>query len=357
MSATPQMLPNSKQTATPMEISNSALLEGYRPENHGSAWQQDLKQAIRTPGELCERLGLDPEVGNHAASEQFPVVVPESFLKRMKFGDPGDPLLRQVLPVVEENVSVPEFVGDPVGDLSARTEKGLLQKYRGRALLIVNGVCAIHCRYCFRREYPYLEEPKSLEDWQPALDAVAADHSLSEVILSGGDPLMMTDARLAQLIGRIAEINHIQRIRIHSRLPIVLPSRVDQPLIDVISGTRLQTVFVVHANHPAELVNDCADALRRLVQSGIPTLNQAVLLRGINDSVESLELLCKRCVNLGVMPYYLHQLDRVSGAAHFEVPVEQGQRLIEQLRERLPGYAVPKYVQEIVGEPSKTPLL
>lgn len=352
MSATPQMLPNSKQQPTPIQTSNSAHSEGL-----GSVWQQDLKQAIRTVDELCERMGLDPQAGNYAASEPFSVVVPESFLKRMKFGDPSDPLLRQVLPVMGENDSTPGFVSDPVGDLVARREKGLLQKYRGRALLIVNGVCAIHCRYCFRREYPYLKEPKSLEDWQPALDAITADDSLNEVILSGGDPLMMSDTRLAQLIEGIAEIDHIERIRIHSRLPIVLPSRVDQSLIDAISATRLQPVFVVHANHPAELVNDCAVALRRLVQSGIPTLNQAVLLRGINDSVESLERLCKRCVNLGVMPYYLHQLDRVSGAAHFEVPIETGRLLVEQLRERLPGYAVPKYVHEIVGESSKTPLI
>ncbi len=284
-------------------------------------------------------------------------MVPESYLARMQAGDPDDPLLRQVLPLGDEEAVVPGFEQDAVGDGASRAAPGLLHKYHGRALLIAAGACAVHCRYCFRRHYPYGEEPRRLDEWNPALEALAADESIEEALLSGGDPLMLTDARLAQLIERLAAIPHLRRLRIHSRLPIVLPDRVTDSLLGILRGTRLQPIMVVHANHPAEVAADCAEALRRLVQGGVPTLNQAVLLRGVNDRAEVLEELLRRLIDLGVIPYYLHQLDRVAGTAHFEVDRAKGHELVRALRERLPGYAVPQYVEERPGAPSKLPVL
>jgi len=213
----------------------------------------------------------------------------------------------------------------------------------------------VHCRYCFRREYPYGDEPRRLDDWLPALDEIATDNSLHEIILSGGDPLMLTDARLNVLIDRLAKVPHLRRLRIHSRLPIVLPERITDSLIALLRGTSLAPIMVVHANHPREIADDCRDTLARLVRSGITTLNQAVLLRGVNDDVDVLAELCERLVNLGVLPYYLHQLDRVRGAAHFEVDESVGRALIRSLRERLPGYAVPRYVREVAREGYKIP--
>lgn len=319
-----------------------------------TSWKTELAHAIRDTGALLVRLGLDPcETWN---SDHFPCLVPESYLRRMTPGDPQDPLLLQVLPTKQEDASNPDFQIDPVGDAAARLASGVLQKYSGRALLITTGACAVHCRYCFRQHYPYNDDLHALEDWQPALDAISNDTSLTEVILSGGDPLVLSDRKLGQLIERLAAIPHLKRLRIHSRLPIVLPSRITVDLINQLTQSRLQPVMVVHANHAQEIQLDCADALKLLVQSGIPTLNQAVLLRRINDNIEALTELCESCVNLGVIPYYLHQLDRVQGAAHFEVGIEHGIKLVEQLRQRLPGYAVPRFVQEIPGEPSKTPI-
>ena len=307
---------------------------------------------------LIDRLGLSDEhrPAARSAANRFPLLVPESYLQRMRRGDPDDPLLRQVLPVADELVDVPDFTADPVGDAAARKAPGLLHKYSGRALLIATGSCAVHCRYCFRREYPYGDEPRRLDDWNPAFDAIAADPSLHEIILSGGDPLMLTDARLTSVIERLAEVPHLRRLRVHSRLPIVLPDRVTKELLALLRGTRLTPIMVVHANHPAEIAGDCRDALATLVQSGITTLNQAVLLRGVNDDADVLAELCERLIDVGVLPYYLHQLDRVRGAQQFETGVDRGIELIAQLRERLPGYAVPRYVQERAGERSKTPL-
>jgi EF-P beta-lysylation protein EpmB len=267
--------------------------------------------------------------------------------------DPADPLLRQVLPLGEEVVPQAGFVADPVGDDSAKLSAGLLQKYQSRALLITTGACAVHCRYCFRRHFPYSESPRSPADWQPALDRIAADPAIDEVLLSGGDPLTLVDAQLAELARRIADIPHVQRLRIHTRLPIVIPQRVTEELIGWLRGTRLAPIVVVHANHPQEIDEVAAAALSRLVDRGIPVLNQAVLLRGVNDNAEALIGLSRRLVRLRVMPYYLHQLDRVAGAAHFEVPIARGLELIELLRRALPGYAVPRYVQEIAGENHK----
>jgi EF-P beta-lysylation protein EpmB len=323
-----------------------------------SGWQRSLAAAVRDVETLWRRLRLPPAdlPGAQSAPRDFPLLVPESYLRRMRPGDLHDPLLRQVLPSEEELVPVPHFLADPVQDGAARRAPGLLQKYHGRALLIAHGSCAIHCRYCFRRHYPYQDEPRAWEDWSPALQDLRQDASIHEVILSGGDPLILSDRRLERLVDELQSIPHLKRLRIHSRLPVVLPDRVTPRLLSLLMATRLQTIFVIHANHAQELQGDCAEALQALVAAGLPTLNQAVLLRGVNDCVESLANLCERCVDLGVMPYYLHQLDRVDGAAHFEVPVTRGLELIEELRSRLPGYAVPRYVQETPGDLSKRAL-
>jgi EF-P beta-lysylation protein EpmB len=321
-------------------------------------WQQVFREAIRDPRELCRMLELPPGLETAAvrAADAFPLFAPRGYVAQMRVGDPGDPLLRQVLPLGEELAERPGFAADPVGDAAATLHAGLLQKYHGRALMVTTGACAVHCRYCFRRHYPYSEGPRSLAAWAPALEQLAADPTIDEVLLSGGDPLSLVDPWLAELAEQLAAIPHLRRLRIHTRLPIVIPERVCDELLDWLRGTRLTPIVVVHANHPAELWPGVADALGRLVNAGIPVLNQAVLLRGVNDDVDVLTALSRRLVDLRVMPYYLHQLDRVQGAAHFEVPEETGRRLVAELRRRLPGYAVPRYVRETAGELGKSVL-
>lgn len=319
------------------------------------SWGEALKRAIRDPDQLLSVLELPEDLrdGARRAAEQFPLFAPLEFISRMRKRDPADPLLRQVLPVEAELMDAPGFVRDPVGDGPARLEPGLLQKYHGRALMVTTGACAIHCRYCFRRHYPYSESPRSVAEWQPAIERLASDPDLEEVLLSGGDPLTLVDDTLAELAARLAEIPQLQRLRVHTRLPIVIPQRVTEALIGWLRGTRLATLVVVHANHPAELDGPTSDALGRLVDAGIPVLNQAVLLRGVNDDPEVLAELSRRLVRLRVLPYNLNQLDRVAGAAHFEVDAQLGLQWIDQLRARLPGYAVPRFVQEVGGDPGK----
>lgn len=325
----------------------------------GETWQSALKGAIRDPAELCRLLAL-PESFTQAAlraSQGFPIFASREFVARIRPGDPTDPLLRQILPVDAELDAVPGFATDPVGDSAARLLPGLLHKYDRRVLLIVTGACAIHCRYCFRRHYPYEEAPRWPAAWQEVLDRLAEDPSIDEVILSGGDPLTVVDSQLAQLADRLAAIPHVRRLRVHTRLPIVIPQRVTSSLLQWLRGTRLTPFVVVHANHAQEIDLEVAAALARLRDAGITLLNQTVLLRGVNDSVEALEDLSLRLVDLGVLPYYLHQLDRVAGAAHFEVSIARGRELVQALRDRLPGYAVPRYVIEQAGEPAKSVLL
>jgi len=325
------------------------------PESH---WQRSVGRAVRDPEELLSLLDLPPGLLPEArrAAELFPLFAPREYIARMRPGDPADPLLRQVLPLRDELVTNPRFSADPVGDAAASCSPGLLRKYRTRALLVTTGVCAVHCRYCFRRHYPYEELPRSLQQWEPALAEIAADPTLDEVILSGGDPLMLTDGRLRELTLRLAAIPQLTRLRIHTRLPVVIPARVCEPLIDWLRGTRLAPILVIHANHAAELDEDVAAALARLADAGVVLLNQSVLLRGVNDDADALTDLSRRLVDLRVMPYYLHQLDRVAGAAHFEVPEARGRELVKQLRRRLPGYAVPRYVREVAGAESKVPV-
>ncbi len=321
-------------------------------------WHRSLAEAVRDADMLVSELRLPAEVLEPArrAAELFPLLVPRSFLARMEPGNPRDPLLLQVLPLGAEFGETPGYRVDALEEAQAHLAPGLLKKYAGRALLIATGACAVHCRYCFRRHYPYGEEPRRLEDWEPAFQAIEGDASLREILLSGGDPLMLTDDRLAKLWSRLEQVPHLKRIRLHTRLPIVLPDRVTGRFLHQLRTSRLTPIVVVHANHPREVAADCAEALRTLVRAGVTVLNQSVLLRDVNDSADALADLSERLIDLGVMPYYVHQTDRVTGTAHFAVADETARALIAELRRRLPGYAVPRLVREIPGEPHKLPL-
>ncbi len=326
-----------------------------KAELASSAWKQALANAIRDPDQLIDRLELDDRFreGARRAAQLFPLVVPLDFIARMRKGDPDDPLLRQVLPLDLEAKTVEGFDEDPLEESARTIAPGLLHKYAGRVLLVATAACAINCRYCFRRHFPYDQVPRGLATWEPALSAIRADTGIREVILSGGDPLLLTDSLLGRLIDRLEEIPHLDRLRIHSRLPIVLPNRITPGLIERLRACRLTPILVVHSNHAAELVGNCARTLEACVSSGIPLLNQTVLLRGVNDDLDALHDLCERAVNLRVLPYYLHQLDRVAGTAHFYVSESRGLELVEKLRKRLPGYAMPTYVREVPGAESK----
>lgn len=317
------------------------------------AWQRELAQGFRSPRELLAFLDLPQDLWSLDAAAVFPFRVPRGFAARMRPRDPDDPLLRQVLPLADETRLLPGFVTDPVGDTQARTAPGVLHKYHGRVLLITTGACAIHCRYCFRREFPYQHNQLTPSRWQAALAYIRNDPSVKEVILSGGDPLMLSDAHLGNLIQALANIPHVRRLRIHSRLPIVLPSRVNSDLLQALTSTHLSCVMVVHANHANEIDDEVSEAVCRLRQHAIPVLNQSTLLRGVNDRVETLMALQETAFEAGILPYYLHLLDPTRGTAHFEVPDTEAKTLYEQLRRRLPGYLVPRLAREQAGAPYK----
>ena len=328
------------------------------PSRQPPAWQQALQDAVSDPAELLGLLGLGPEwlEPARAAARGFPLRVPRGFVDRMRRGDPRDPLLLQVLPLGAELDEVPGYVADPVGDLAAKAGPGLLHKYQGRALLVTTGACAVHCRYCFRRHFPYDDENASRAGFAAALDAIRADTSIREVILSGGDPLTLNDRRLVTLWDGLAAIPHLRRVRIHSRLPIVLPERIDDAFLAAWSAVPLQKVVVVHANHANEIDGTVRAAIGRLRTADTTVLNQAVLLRDINDRVADLVALSEALFDAGALPYYLHLLDRVAGAAHFDTPAAAAQRLVAELAAHLPGYLVPRLVREEPGAPAKTVL-
>ena len=321
------------------------------------AWQRELAEAVSDPAELLRLLDLDPRRVPQAQliGSAFPLRVPRYFVGLMRRGDPADPLLAQVLPTLNEQLQVPGFVADPVGDLPASCDFGLLKKYHGRALLVSTGACAVHCRYCFRRHFPYAEQTV-LRHWQQALEALRRQTDVRELILSGGDPLCLSDNRLHRLIADAASLPHLQRLRIHTRVPVVMPSRVTQALCQILAGSRLQAVMVIHANHPREITPVLDHALVKLRTAGIPLLNQSVLLKSVNDDADTLATLSESLFGIGVVPYYLHTLDRVAGAAHFDVPLARARRLYAELRTRLPGYLVPRMVRELPGRAYKTPL-
>ncbi len=334
------------------------LVPAPAPVPAAAGWQRLWREAVRDPRQLLAMLGLDAVAAgiSDAAAARFPLRVPRGFIARMRHGDLHDPLLRQVLPVDAEERLVPGFGLDAVGDGAAKKADGVIQKYRGRALLVTTGSCAVHCRYCFRRHFPYAEETAARDAWSGAVASITADPGIDEVILSGGDPLSLATPKLAELTAQLAAIPHIRRLRIHSRLPVVLPERVDEALLQWLRGLPWPVTFVVHANHANEFDATVDAAMARLRGTGATLLNQAVLLRGVNDSVQALAELSERGFAAGVLPYYLHQLDRVHGTAHFEVSDDQARELHRQLAARLSGYLVPKLVREVQGDPGKRPL-
>lgn len=320
-------------------------------------WRQSWLDAVTDTAELLALLGLSGLAAKlPPADAGFALRVPRGFVARMRHGDPRDPLLLQVLPQLAELDVVPGFVADAVGDMAAREAQGVLHKYHGRALLIASGSCAINCRYCFRRHFPYGEEMAAAGQWRQALEHVRQDASISELILSGGDPLALSTSKLEELSRGLADIPHVTRLRIHTRLPVVLPERVDDAFGAWLAALPLQKVVVLHANHANEFDAGVDAACARLRQAGATVLNQSVLLRGVNDDAGVLAALSERLFAAGVLPYYLHQLDRVQGAAHFAVDDARALVLLDAVRARLPGYLVPRLVREIGGEPSKRPL-
>ena len=321
-------------------------------------WQEQLATSIRDPKLLLELLELDSSLldGALKAHQDFPLRVPNAYLQRINKGDINDPLLLQILPLKNERIDAPGYTADPLGEQNANPIPGLIHKYHGRVLLIVSPNCAINCRYCFRRHFPYQDNKPGRSEWQQAIDYIAKDPSISEVIYSGGDPLAASDKQLLWLTEEIAQISHVKRLRVHTRLPIVIPDRITGQCLHWLTSTRLLTSMVVHSNHPNELDDNVAQALKRLSQAGVTLLNQTVLLSGINNSIETLQQLSERLFQIGVLPYYLHQLDRIKGAAHFEVADKEAKQIVTQLMAQLPGYLVPKLVREVPDSPNKMPL-
>jgi len=321
-----------------------------------SRWQHELREVIRDPGELLEKVGLQAEKSalSVPVNSSFPLKAPLSYLQRIRPGQPNDPLLRQILPIADEERDVIGYRADPLDEITHTTTPGLIRKYPGRVLLITTSVCAIHCRYCFRRHYPYNENSPSRENWNAAIDAIREDNSIHEVILSGGDPLSLSDEKIGSLIQQLETIPHVIWLRIHTRMPVVLPSRMTESLLQTLNRSRFKLTMVIHANHPHEIENDVIETLQRLHQSGIQLLNQSVLLKGVNDNAEILTELSHRLYNNHVLPYYLHMLDPVAGAAHFEVAENQAREIHKQMQATLPGYLVPRLVRELPGESSKT---
>ena len=316
------------------------------------SWQSELADAITSVDELLRELELEQPAHACLHDSSFRLLVPRSFVNKMRKRDVNDPLLRQVLPLTAENCK--DGAADPVGDLDAMAAPGVLHKYRGRVLLVTTGACAVHCRYCFRRHFPYADSNPCRQAWQDALEYVKARQDIREVILSGGDPLMLGNARLERLFDALEAIHHVEWLRIHSRMPVVLPSRIDDGLIELLQRSRFRITLVIHANHANELTADEFDALQRLDACGITLLNQSVLLKGVNDSATALVDLSRKLFATGTLPYYLHTLDPVQGAMHFNVPRDRAVALIESVRAELPGYLVPRLVREIPGESSKT---
>ena len=322
-------------------------------------WQSELSQIIRSVDELLEFTGNKPGSLDEldTIDSDFPLRVPRPYASRIQRGNPYDPLLRQVLPIALENLSVPGYVSDPLDEANSNTMPGVIHKYHGRVLLILAGSCAINCRYCFRRSFPYQANQNSSAEWDLALDYIRQHNDISEVILSGGEPLIHSDDRLRQLVSSIADIAHVKRLRVHTRLPIVIPQRVTPGMLDWLTCSRLQTIVVLHTNHAAEIDDEVFAALHRIKSCGVTLLNQSVLLKGVNDDLETLKQLSERLFEAGAMPYYLHLLDKIEGAAHFDVATPRAQQLVGQLCATLPGYLVPKLVRECAGEPAKTPIL
>ncbi len=318
-------------------------------------WRQLQKKNFIHWEKLADFLELTPTQRQEVLPRpHFPLNLPFRLAEKIQKGTLDDPILKQFLPTQKENVKTPGFILDPVADTTFRQEAKLLKKYQGRALLVTTSACVMNCRFCFRQNFPY---EVSYPSFEKEIAAIAEDPSIHEIILSGGDPLSLSDATLGGLLKELGAISHLKRIRFHTRFPIGIPERITESFLQLLKSIPQQIWFVIHCNHPRELDEDIFAHLRKLQHQGVLVANQWVLLRVINDDADTLRELCEVLVDHGIVPYYLHQLDRVQGAAHFEVPEEEGRALIEEVSCRLPGYAIPRYVREIPGEPFKTPLI
>lgn len=324
-------------------------------KNKDIHWSRVLQDAFRDPMELLKFLELDSQnyLEKIIPDHTFKMLVPHSFAMKMKKGDWDDPLLKQVLPIVDEDIDTPGFITDPVGDLNAEISAGLLHKYHGRVLLVTTGACAVHCRYCFRKEFPYASSRPDKAQWEKTLSKISVDHSINEVILSGGDPLMISDDRLMKMCEDLSAIPHVDTLRFHSRVPVFLPERITESFLARFSNLQCNKVMVIHSNHAAEIDEKVGGCLKALKKAEFSLLNQTVLLKNINDNVEVLARLNHRLFQFGVLPYYLHQLDRVKGTKHFEVDKNKSIQIVRGLRNILPGYLVPKLVGEVSGKRSK----
>ncbi|HAV4441452.1 TPA: EF-P beta-lysylation protein EpmB [Acinetobacter baumannii] len=322
-------------------------------------WQSQLSDLITDPLELLNLLELSTDQllsGAILASEKFKLRVPRAFVGKMNAKDPLDPLLLQVLPHHLELEEHPEFVTDPLGEEAANQLPGVLHKYKSRFLLTLTGACAVHCRYCFRRHFPYQENLPKNEDWLNIKNYIESNPDINEVILSGGDPLTLSNRKLALWLERLSSLKQMKILRIHSRVPIVIPNRIDEELISLLKNSRLRIILVVHSNHASELDDFTCSKLLQLSEHHITVLNQAVLLKGVNDSAQTLTDLSYRLFEARVMPYYLHVLDKVKGAQHFDLIPSEIDAIYQDVLASLPGYLVPKLVREIAGEKNKTPL-
>lgn len=322
-----------------------------------SHWQKELAEAYKDPEKLLKALDIDPSehLQDIKARRLFPMMVPRSFVSRMQNRDINDPLLRQVMPLKQEFMEAPGFTADPLLEHDTKSI-GLLHKYQSRVLLIVKGGCAVNCRYCFRRHFPYQDNAVNKSQWTEVFDYIASDSHINEVIFSGGDPLMARDDQLSWMQQAIVQIPNVKTLRLHTRLPVVIPNRINAEFINWFTGSRLKPVMVVHINHANEIDNKLRSKLLLLKREGVTLLNQAVLLKGVNDSIESLVNLHEGLFDAGVLPYYLHLLDKVKGASHFLVEDDDARGLMREVIKRQPGYLVPKLVREIGNQPGKTPV-
>lgn len=322
-----------------------------------TSWQKELSNVVTDPKKLLEMLEIDDNdyLQHFNARTLFPVRVPKPFISRMKKGDFNDPLLRQVMPLSDEFIISSGYSTDPLEEHDTVAE-GLLHKYKHRVLMIVKSGCAVNCRYCFRRHFPYAENSPNKQRWQSALNYIKEHQEINEVIFSGGDPLMASDEHLQWLIEQLEPIQHIKRLRIHSRLPVVIPQRITDILVKTLSETRLKATMVLHINHPNEIDNSVKYATEKLRRANIPLFNQSVLLKGVNDSANILCQLSEELFDIGIQPYYLHMFDPVQGVAHFDVCETQAKIIVKEMMATLPGFLMPKLVKEIAGEANKTPI-
>ncbi len=329
------------------------------PLHNQSSWQDCLADLITDPIELLKLLDIQPDQLDLSMDvlREFPLRVPRSFVNRMQLGIPNDPLLLQVLPQEKELAEYAGFVSDPLAEQQFNPMPGILHKYTARVLLIPTSSCVIHCRYCFRRHFPYTENRPDKKQWIESLQYIREDSSITEVILSGGDPLAISDKHLEWLLEHLAAIPHIRRVRIHTRFPVVIPQRITQILCDLFVRYQLNFVMVLHTNHPQELNDEVRSSCIKLKEAGVDLFNQSVLLKNINDSPETLVDLSERLFSCGVIPYYLHILDKVKGSGHFDVDLQTAKSIMTKLRALLPGYLVPTLVQEQVEAANKIPIL